>query len=163
MAVASTLAVVGAVAAVGGTALSLRAQQKAASRARKRDKVASRRSRRQAIREAQIRRAQALASAQGAGAQGSSAEFGGIGSITSRLGERLGFGSQIGALNRSIASAQSQASLFSGIASIGANAFQLGGGLDALSKPPENQPGFTFSRSSPRPVRSNIAGTYGAI
>jgi len=69
--------VISAVAGVAGTLASVSAQRKEASLRRKQQAVATRRSRRQAIRQAQITRAQAIATAQGAGALQSSGTTGG--------------------------------------------------------------------------------------
>ena len=127
-----TLAVIGAVTSVAGTVASY-SQQKRASRAQQQQQtLARRRSARQNIRQAQIARARALASAEGSGASGGSGQFGGINSIGSRLGGALGFSSQQSALSGVVSSAQSRAQTYSGIAGLGSTLFRLGGGFNAI-------------------------------
>lgn len=134
-----TLAVIGAVTSVVGTVASHRQQRKASRAQQQQQTLARRRSARQNIRQAQISRARALASAQGSGAVGGSGQFGGINSIGSRLGGALGFSSQQSALSGVVASAQSRAQTFSGIAGLGGSLFNLAGGFDSIF-PGEQQP-----------------------
>ena len=122
------LTAIAAVAFIGTTFLSIRAQKKAARARRRIEREKSRRSRRQVIREAQIRRAAAISTSVGTGAQGSSAEFGGIGSISSQVGEKLGFGSQVGALGQIVSKQTENAQTFSGLADLSMTAFNLSGG-----------------------------------
>ena len=91
------LAVAGAAASAAQGVVGYIAQKKAAKAAkeqnalqRKQQLNATRRQRRSAIREAQIQRAQTQAAAGGAGALGGSAVSGGLGSLTSQLGNTLG-------------------------------------------------------------------------
>lgn len=118
--------VVGAVASVAGTVASISASNKAAKAQRKQQNLQRRRSARMAIREAQIRRAQAIATAQGAGSFNSSGVYGGIDSITSQVGERLGFSSQYSALSNIITKQTTLADTYAGIASAGKSLFNYG-------------------------------------
>lgn len=113
------IGVIGAVASVVGTVASISASRKAAAAQQKQQQLQRRRSSRQAIREAQIRRSQAIATAQGAGALGSSAVAGGVGSLQSQLGEQMGFSSQYSALSNIVTQQKSRADMFAGIANFG--------------------------------------------
>ena len=66
-------AVIGAVATVGGTVMQYSAQKKAAKAAQRQQNLSTQRSNRQAIREAQLQRAQAIAAGASMGALGGSA------------------------------------------------------------------------------------------
>lgn len=113
------IGVIGAVASVVGTVASISASRKAAKAQQKQQQLQRRRSSRQAIREAQIRRAQTVATAQGAGALGSSAVAGGTGSLTSQVGEQLGFSSQYSALSNIVTQQNQRAQTFSALANFG--------------------------------------------
>lgn len=117
--------VIGAVAAVGGTAFSMIQQSKAAKARRRQERNANRRSRRQALREAQIKRAQAFNIANQFGA-GQSSAVGGIGAVTSQAGEAVGFASQQGALSNIISKSTELAGIGSGVAGLGMQAMQFG-------------------------------------
>lgn len=133
--------IIGAVASVAGTVVSMSEQRKAARLSRQQQQVATRRSRRQAIRASQISRAQAVASAQATGSLGSSGAAGGIGSVSSRLGEALGFSTQMSGLSRDISSAQQRAATWGGIASLGGSLFSYGQSRGAtFSNPEPNRP-----------------------
>ena len=136
------LAVIGAVASVGGTLAAVNQQKKAvafqqqaAVKQQEQQNLATRRSQRQAIREAQIRRAQAAAAAQGLGASGGSSIAGG----TSQTGSALGFSTQMSGLSSDIAmlggranAAVSRANTFGAVAGIGSTLFQMGGGFSSI-------------------------------
>ncbi len=126
------LAVIGAVASVGGTLMAAKQQKKAAALSQRQQDLATRRSQRQAIREAQIRRAQAVASAQALGAGGGSSIAGGTASLTSQAGGALGFSSQMSGLSKEIGIAQTKASTGQAIAGFGGSLFQAGGGFNTL-------------------------------
>jgi len=126
------IAGLGAAAAVGGTVVSYNAQKKAAKAQQQQEGNARRRSARQNIRQAQIARASTVAGAVGSGAAGGSGAIGGAGAIGSRLGEALGFSSEQSALSGIISRQFSRANLFSGIAGVGSNLFQAGGGFGTL-------------------------------
>ena len=132
MAAFTTIALaVGAAASVAGTVASYSQQKKASKLSQQQQAVATRKSRRQGIREAQIRRAQSIASAQGAGGLQSSAAAGGIGSLGSQLGAELGFSTQMSNLSRDIGTARSKAEMFGGIAQLGALGYQYGSAAGA--------------------------------
>lgn len=126
------LAVIGAVASVAGTVASVKQQKKVAALQQRQQELATRRSQRQAIREAQIRRAQALAAAQGLGASGGSSIAGGVGSLGSQAGSALGFSTQMSGLSQGISIANSKAQTFGAIAGIGGSLFQMGGGFNSI-------------------------------
>jgi len=111
--------VAGAVASVVGTVASYSQQRKASRLSQQQQAVATRRSQRQAIRASQIRRAQSVASAQAGGSLESSGAKGGIGALSSQLGEQLGFSTQMSGLSQEIGSAQSSARLFGDVAGLG--------------------------------------------
>lgn len=119
-----TLAVIGAVSAVAGTALSYTAQKKAADSAQKQQDLNTRRSNRMAIREAQIKRAQAQNAAALSGAGGGSGIAGGVSSLSSQLGSGLGFSTQMSALSADITKYQSKAQLWGDVAGLGSYAFK---------------------------------------
>lgn len=141
------IAVIGAVAAIGGTVLTYTQQRKAARARRKQEKLAADRSRRNLLRQSQIERAKALASAQGLGAQFSSATPGGIESIANRTGAELGFQSQFSALSGIVSSATQKASLGQGISNLG----QLGmsfGTFPSLAGAQASTPGAKPTQTS---------------
>lgn len=172
MAAFSSIALaVGAAATVGGTLYAANQQRRAASAAERQAEaqqqqqtVATRRSRRQAIRRQQIARAQAISSAQGSGSLRSSGASGGIGALTSQLGEQLGYSSQqsnlsgiISEESRNIAEANQAAQLGSSIAGLGQSAMTFGmnrgatfGNLWSSIQP--NRPPQTSIRPQARPV-----------
>ena len=141
-------AVIGAVASVGGTIASTRQAKKAAgfqsqqiALQQQQQELATRRSQRQAIREAQILRARTQSSAQAMGVVGSSAASGATASVGSQLGGTTGFASQMGGisgqisgLSQQIGMAQTQGSIFQGIAGLGAGLFSAADGFDAFGK-----------------------------
>ena len=130
--IAAVTAVVGAGAAVVGTVQARSASKKAAAAQQQQNDLATARNRRQGIREAQLKRAQVIASAEGIGAGESSGAFGGVGGIGSQLGADLGFGSQQGALSNIITQQNLRAQNASGIASLGLTAFSAVGGIKAF-------------------------------
>lgn len=139
-------AVIGAVATVGSTAASISATRKAtkaqvgiAREQQKQQEVAYRRQQRAAIREAQIRRSQGMATAQASGVVGSSLTGGGMASIGSQAGSALGFGTQLSGLSSNItnlgvraANFTQQANMFGSIAQIGGNVFEAASGPERL-------------------------------
>ncbi len=125
-------AVIGAVASVGGTVMAYSAQKKAAKAQARQQQLSTTRSNRQAIREAQLQRASALAAASSMGALGGSAIAGGLGSLGSQLGSGLGFSSQMSGLSKDIEKYTSRANTWGAVASMGSSLFQLGGGFDGL-------------------------------
>jgi hypothetical protein len=113
------LPVISAVATVGGTIASYSAQRKAAKAQQKQQELSTQRSQRQAIREAQIRRAQAISAGAQLGGLGGSALEGGLSSLGSQLGSGLGFSTQMSALSADISKYSSLAQTFGGIANLG--------------------------------------------
>lgn len=126
------LAVIGAVTSVAGTVASYSAQRKAGKAAQAQQELATRRSNRQAIREAQLRRAQAFNAAAQMGALGGSAIEGGVGSLGSQLGSGLGFSSQMSGISADIQKYSQRAATWGAVASIGGTMFQLGGGIPGI-------------------------------
>lgn len=127
------IAVIGAVATVAGTAIQYNASRRASRLQAQQQSLATTRSNRQAIRQAQIQRAQALSAASMLGATGGSSVTGGLGSLTSQLGSGLGYSSQMSGLSGLISKQATRASVGGSIANIGGSLFQLGGGFDGLS------------------------------
>lgn len=125
-------AVIGAVAAVGGTVLAYNAQKKAAKSTRRQQELSTQRSNRQAIRETQLRRAEALAAAASMGALGGSSIAGGTSSLGSQLGSGLGFSSHMSSLSADIEKYTQRASMWGSIASMGSSVFSAAGGFDAF-------------------------------
>lgn len=125
-------AVIGAVATVGGTVMQYSAQKKAAKAAQRQQNLSTQRSNRQAIREAQLQRAQAIAAGASMGALGGSALAGGLGSLGAQLGSGLGFSSQMSSLSNDINKFQQRASTWGAIAGMGGSLFQAAGGFDGL-------------------------------
>lgn len=128
--------VVTAVAAVVGAVSSVRsanAQKKAGEAAQKQQEIQSSASRRAAIREMQIKRAQTVASAQAAGVVGGSGVSGGLSSLGSQVGANLGYSSQMSGLSKEISMYNMQAQTSGAIAGVAGTVFQGLGGWDALS------------------------------
>lgn len=123
---AVALAAAGLALAAAGTYMSYRGQKKAADAAQKQQQITSRRSKRQAIREAQIRRAQTLAAAGGAGGLTGSAVAGGIGSLGSQLASNFGYSSQMSGLSSLINMGQQQAGLGQGVQALGGSLMNFG-------------------------------------
>lgn len=126
-------AIVAAV-SVGSTVYSINQQKKAARAQQRQQQLQSRRSQRQAIREAQIRQAQLSSSALGLGAAGGSAVSGGLSSLSSQVGGTLGYASQMSGLSKEISLASQRAQTAGAVADLGATVFTGIGGFDTLSK-----------------------------
>ena len=155
--------VIGAVASVAGTVMSYRGQKKAASAQREQQAVATRRSRRQAIREAQIRRAQSVSSAQASGTLNSSGAAGGIGSLSSQVGSEMGYSTQMSGLSAQISAGAAQASRGQAIAGLGGAAMQFG--LDRGATFGDLFKGFGKQKPNRPPSsapRMNFGSDYGA-
>lgn len=134
------LPIIGAVATVGGTIASVSAQRKAAGAQRQQETLATRRSQRAAIREAQIRRAQTLASSQGFGALQGSGVAGGTSSLSSQLGEALGFSTQMSGLSQKISDYRTKADMWGGVAGLGGSLFNFGLNYNNSREPAPNKP-----------------------
>lgn len=151
--IGTVAAVVGAVGGVIGTIKSVKEQKKAREVQRLQQDLQNRRERRQAIREAQLKRAQATASAQGAGALTGSAGAGGISAINSQLGEALGYASQQNQLSGLVSHHQQRAADANQLASFGSSLFSFGIGEGAFQKSAQvNQ--------APIPSFNNVSGFF---
>ena len=121
---------------VASTAVSVSEQKKASKAQARQQGLSARRSQRQAIREAQIRRAQSQVQAGAMGVTGGSGLAGGQASLSSQLGSNIGFAGQMSGLNQQISMAQSKAQTAGDIAGLGMQAFQnsdaIGAGLDNI-------------------------------
>lgn len=131
-AVSTIIAGVGLAVSVAGTAASFVSQQKQAKAQKKanqerqrQQEVQNLRSRRAAVREAQIKRAAVLNFAAAGDFEGSSPVSQASGSISSQLGTNIGFSESISASNRNISTFNQQAS----DAGFSANLFGSIGGL----------------------------------
>ena len=148
-------AVIGAVATVGGTVMQYSAQRKAAKAAQRQQNLSTQRSNRQAIREAQLQRAQAIAAGASMGALGGSALAGGLGSLGAQLGSGLGFSSQMSSLSNDINKFQQRASTWGAIASMGGSLFQANDGFDgvktAFQPKPTRAPTPSMAPVRPKP------------
>jgi hypothetical protein len=122
-------AVVGAVSSVK----SYQAQKKAGQAVQRQQEVQSSASRRAAIREMQIKRAQTIASAQAAGVVGGSGVAGGLTSLSSQVGSNLGYSSQMSGLSKEISMFNTQAQTYGAVSGLAGTVFQGFGGWDALS------------------------------
>ena len=118
--------VIGAVASVVGTVKAAKAQKRSLALQKRQQEVQARRSRRQSIREFQVRRAAAVAGAQGSGAAGGSGSLGGIGSLGSQLGEKLGFSTEMSGLSSAITAQEQKAVSGQTLAGLGNFAFNAG-------------------------------------
>jgi hypothetical protein len=125
-------AVAGAGAAVIGTVQAGKAQKRAAAEQQKQQEISNRRQQRAAIREAQIRRAQGLASAQATGVVGSSVTGGGVASLGSQVGSTLGFSSQMSGLSSNITDLTQKALTWGSVAQIGGSIYQAANGPKRL-------------------------------
>ena len=135
------LPVIGAIATVGGTIASVSAQRSASRAQQRQETLSTRRSQRAAVREAQIRRAQTLASAQGFGALDGSGVAGGTSSLSSQLGEALGFSTQMSGISHQINKYRTQADFWGGVSNLGGSLFNMGLALNkGNSNPPPNRP-----------------------
>lgn len=129
------LMVASAIAGTVGTVSSMNQQKRMATAQKRQTELQNRRSQRQALREAQIRRASAIQGAQAAGASQGSGIAGGLSSLGSQFGESAGFSSQMSGLNNQVTSANQKANMFADIGKFGFNAFDYfsnGQGFSAL-------------------------------
>lgn len=127
-----TAAVISAVAAVGGTVLQYNAQKSASEAAQRQQQISTARERRQAIREAQLRRAQAIAAGANMGGLGGSSLSGGISALGSQLGSGLGYSNQMSALSSQINTYNTRAALGGVIAGAGGAVFRGAGGFESF-------------------------------
>lgn len=148
--------VIGAVAAVGGTIMQYSAQRRAAKASRKQQELSTQRSNRQAIREAQLRRAEALSAASSMGVLGGSAIAGGLSSLGSQLGSGLGYSSQMSSLSADIEKFQQKAAMWGAVSGMGGSLFQAGGGFGGLAESFNKKP-----KQAPQPPMVSHAARAG--
>ena len=115
-----------------GTMSQIKEQKRQASAQRQQQQVQARRSQRQAVREAQIRRAQAQAQAGALGVTGGSALGGGLSSLSSQLGSNIGTAGQLSGLSNRISMAGQSAATAGAIAGLGSSVFSSVGGFGAM-------------------------------
>jgi hypothetical protein len=146
-----TAMVISAIAGAVGTAASINQQKKAAALQQRQSELQNRRSQRQAIREAQIRRAQAVSSSVAGGSNLGSGIAGGISSLGSQVGETLGFSSQYSGLSKQINLATQRANTFSSIGKFGFGLFDsLSGGQGFSALFPARQSASNQPQARPR-------------
>lgn len=126
------LLAVSTAATVVGTVKSVNAAKKADKLQRKQQNLERQRQTRAAIREAQLKRAQAISSANASGAGFGSGIQGGISSLGSQFGGTLGYASQMSGLSSQIGMATNQANTWGSIADMGMKGFSGFGGWDFL-------------------------------
>jgi hypothetical protein len=112
------IAAIGTAASVAAAYKGQKAQEEAAKAQKKQQRLAARQSQLAAIREAQLRRAQALNAATSVGSEQGSGLAGGIGGIGSQLGSGLGYSTQMSAISGVISKAADNASKYSGLSSL---------------------------------------------
>ena len=132
-----------------------RRQQSRAAEAQNRiEKAKQARIRREQIRQERIRKARIISQTQAAGASGSSAEAGAVGSLSSQLASNIGYSNAIGGQQDIIYDAQGQANAYQGRAQLFSSLTNLfagagreyGGGAKTNDVPPPQQSdtGFRF-------------------
>lgn len=129
------MAVVAAVAAVttaAATVYGVSQQNKAARAQQRQQELQAQRSRRQAIRQAQLQRAQQQAAAMGMGVVGGSGLAGGAASLSSQTGAALGYSTQMSGLSKEISLASQRANTAQGIAGLSSQVFSSVGGFQTL-------------------------------
>ena len=116
-----------------GTVVNVQQQRKASKAQLRQQGLSARRSQRQAIREAQIRRAQSQVQAGAMGVTAGSGLAGGQASLSSQLGSNIGFAGQMSGLSQQITMAQSRAQTAGAVAGLGMEIFQSTKGFDKLN------------------------------
>lgn len=153
--VATAIAVAGLGLAAGGLFIQQQSAKKAASAQRKQQEIATRQSRRAAIRERVIRSAEVTAAANAYGSSTSSGFEGNIGSLGSQLGSGLGFSTQMSGLSSQISSAQSRMQTGSALSGFGFGLFNASGTFGEMFRagPPRAGGG-----TNTQPYRTDAAG-----
>lgn len=123
---------VAGVATVVGTVASISQQRKATRAQQQQQQLQAQRSRRAAIRQAQLQRAQQQAAAMGMGVVGGSGIAGGAASLSSQTGAALGYSTQMSGLSKEISLASQRASAAQGIAGLGSQVFSSLDGFQTL-------------------------------
>ena len=152
--VATAIAIAGLGLAAGGLFIQQQSAKKAASAQRKQQEIATRQSRRAAIRERVIRSAEVTAAANAYGASTSSGFEGNIGSLGSQLGSGLGFSTQMSGLSNQISRAQSRAATGSALTGFGFGLFNAAGSIGSFFGG-TNTPG---GGTNTQPYRTDAAG-----
>jgi len=134
-AVAGVASVVNTAKAAKAAGRSADIQANMAKEQQKQQDLSYQRQQRQAIREAQIRRAQGVSSAQGFGVGSTSLAYGGVSSIASQTGSALGYGSQMSGLSSNIVNmgiaanaANADSARYTSMAGVAGSAFNFLGG-----------------------------------
>lgn len=131
------MAITAAIITAGATVYSVSQQKKAARAQEQQQQLQSRRSQRQAVRQAQIQRAQQQAAAQGLGVVGGSGLAGGAASLSSQTGAALGYAGQMSGLSKEISMASQRAQTAGAIANLGSQAFTSLGGFGTILPNPQ--------------------------
>ena len=124
------IAIIGTVVGAGATIKASSDGRKAARAQARAETVKATASRRKAIREARIARAQAESFAQASGAAGGSGITGGVGSLLSNTYSNIGTSSQLSGLNQEVTKYQTRANTASSIAGLGFTVSNWAGGVD---------------------------------
>ena len=134
--VATTIAIAGlALSAIGGITQFVGQQKQASAQKKARnaqlavENERNRRSRTQALREAQIRRSQAINLGEAVGAGSSSGIAGGVSSLGSQFGSASGHSTMLSGLNADISMHSQKAADAAGLASMGSSIANVGGQL----------------------------------
>jgi hypothetical protein len=141
--------VVGAVGAIQSAA----AQRRAVALQEKQQELATRRSRRQAIRQAQIARSNAISAGANLGGLFGSSLQGGLSSLGSQVGAELGYSSQMSGLSKDISAAQRSAARWGAISQLGFGLFNAMGGFQGIAQ------GFG-GRAATTPAQATGGGGY---
>lgn len=127
-------AVIGAVVSVAGQMAAASAQKKALKKQEESAKVTRANNVRKDIREWQKQQAAVLVSAGAQGVSfGDSGVAGGMGAMTSNVGQNFGYGSQVYGLNQQAADYLGKAQSMQALSGIGNSLFTMGGGVKGLS------------------------------
>jgi len=127
-------AVIGAVVSVAGQMAAASAQKKALKKQEESAKVTRANNVRKDIREWQKQQAAVLVSAGAQGVSfGDSGVVGGMGAMTSNVGQNFGYGSQVYGLNQQAADYLGKAQSMQALSGIGNSLFTMGGGVKGLS------------------------------
>jgi hypothetical protein len=165
MAAFSTIAL-GAL-AIGGLALSgysayagYQAQKKSANAQAEQQRVATRRSRRSAIRERAIRSSELVARANAFGSADSTGAIGGVGSLGSQLGSGLGYSTQMSGLSGIISNQATRASMFNSLGNFGSTVFGTALNFGAFQGSPAGTGSTSIVRQSSTQSSPQGVGSY---
>lgn len=128
-------AVIGAVVSVAGQMSAAKAQKNAREKQEESAKVTRANNVRKDIREWQKQQAAILVSAGSQGINfGDSGVRGGLGAMTSNVGQNFGYGSHVYGLNQQAADYMGKAQSMQALSGIGNSLFKMGGGVEGLQK-----------------------------